>query len=568
MPTSIEREIVHDWTVCDNEPELNTGATEFGWICRRPIGDDYTLREMEFWSARYSTPFKLLDYIDDGTWTIRFITDWQELLEARTLELEAAENAYNTAVLSALDSFSVATTSGNISLNYDNAAVANYTMPPEAFLLEDVVEEELPADYRGYDLNEPFEYGPYWYVVMEEVPNRHYYEGQVWFSEREGYEFFLSTPQRPTLFGSNNGFRIIWADEDSEPEPEYDPHDYDDYAIDDGYSVENEDADEIGEVTPVINTNIGRTVPPVSFEQEFSGNGDAVARRLYAEGFAITPRVEGYHNSNGRYERTDDTNRFCYIETDSSCGYELIFDRISLNSRAQAEKVAAVQSILKEFKSDGTIALSAKCGFHVHVDVSDWGMKEIVSAYHLWNYLEDPIFRFASAFWGTHRDEEVGGGYSTPVPKGHTTRTMIGRTLSSRRDALNFSPILNAMGNCSCNASFYEDWANCTCNLRQPTLEFRVFNATLNQRKIRAYLAFCVAFVNIAKSAEFNPTDFPEMRWQGTFTKRGINELAWEDCCLERIRFILEKFPLTQAEKTDIQYCLRNSSLDTVMELL
>jgi hypothetical protein len=74
--------------------------------------------------------------------------------------------------------------------------------------------------------------------------------------------------------------------------------------------------------------------------------------------------------------------------------------------------------------------------------------------------------------------------------------------------------------------------------------------------------------VNIAKSAEFNPTDFPEMRWQGTFTKRGINELAWEDCTLERIRFILEKFPLTQAEKTDIQYCLRNSSLDTVMELL
>jgi hypothetical protein len=127
---------------------------------------------------------------------------------------------------------------------------------------------------------------------------------------------------------------------------------------------------------------------------------------------------------------------------------------------------------------------------------------------------------------------------------------------------------LNARGSCSCQASFYEDWANCTCDIRQPTLEFRVFNATLNQRKIRAYLAFCVAFVNMAKTADFDPISFPELRWRGTFATRGTTDQTWEEASLERIKFILEKFPLTQTEKTDIQYCFRNCSLAPVLELL
>jgi hypothetical protein len=362
------------------------------------------------------------------------------------------------------------------------------------------------------------------------------------------------------LFGSESAYSIEWI-----PEEQYEPE-YDEYNdIDDGYSIERESMDD-RELAPVIATNIGRNVPSVSFEQEFSGNGELVARKLYEEGFATSRHVESYHNSDGRY--SDHGSRFCYVETDSSCGYELIFDRMQLNRREEAEKISAVQTILKNLRNDGYINLSARCGFHVHVDVSDWGMKEIVSGYHLWNYLEDTIFRFASAFWHSHRDEEVGGGYSSPVPKGHTTRRDIGRTLSSRRDALNFSPILNARGNCGCSAALYEDWANCTCIVRQPTLEFRVFNATLNQRKIRAYLAFCVAFVNLAKSEVFEPANYPEFRWRGTNSRYGVEDVSWEDSSIERIKFILEKFPLTNAEKTDIKYCLNNSSLDVVMEVM
>ena len=406
----------------------------------------------------------------------------------------------------------------------------------------------------NYIPNEPFLRGEDWYVVMGGSGFYSYQVGQIWYSENNEREFRLGQTISYDVFGTENTFRIEWVDEE---------HDID---FNDGYSEEIEEID-VREIAPVIATNIGREVPSVSFEQEFSGNGDLVEKKLYLEGFATNRFAEAYHNSEGRFENPDN-NRFCYVETDSSCGYELIFDRMNLRNREEAEKISAVQTILRGLKNEGLIKLSARCGFHIHVDVSDWGMKEIVSAYHLWNYLEDPIFRFSSAFWNGHRDEEVGGDYSTPVPKGYLGRRDIGRNLSERRDALNFSPILRARGNCNCSANFYEDWANCTCNIRQPTLEFRVFNATLNQRKIKAYLAFCIAFVNKAKSFDFTPEVFPEMRWLGTYRTQSQNGKSWIENSVERINFIMNEFPLTGSEKSDVMYCLRNCSLEPVLEYL
>ncbi|MFI5405113.1 MAG: amidoligase family protein [Nitrososphaerales archaeon] len=541
LPSGTLYQSVNGYTIATEQPEMVVnGPGNTSWRIRRPVGDDWTyVSGQQFWSDRFAMPFKLLNYhIDSGYWDVEWIHNWNE-----SEIITASENSISVS---------------NSNFNYDFATFINETAIDE--------QPEFEAEYTNYELNEPFYYGGFVYVVMEENGFYVYGPGQVWLSQREACEYMLGNQAPCELFGSHSAFVCEWIE--PEPESEYDEeyNDHDSDEMNDGYSVEEEENMDHRATTPMIATNIGRTVPFISFEQEFSGNGSLVARKLYEMGYASSRGVEGYHNSDGRFN--SDSSRFCYVETDSSCGYELIFDRVELNRRGQAERISEVQSILRDLRNDGYINLSARCGFHVHVDVSDWGMKEIVSGYHLWNYLEDPIFRFASAFWGSHRDEEVGGGYSTPVPKGYTQRTVIGRTLSSRRDALNFSPILNARGNCSCSAALYEDWANCTCNVRQPTLEFRVFNATLNQRKIRAYLAFCVAFVNIAKTAEFEPANFPEMRWQGTFTKRGIDAKSWEECSAERLKFILKEFPLTGAEKIDIQYCLRNSSLDSVIELI
>lgn len=405
--------------------------------------------------------------------------------------------------------------------------------------------------YADWEFNEPFEYEDgRWYVVMQ--PRNGYlggsYErGNVWYSELNEEEFRLGAHVRDSFFGQENTFRITWVGNG---------------ARDDGYSVEITD-ESVTDISPAMFTNIGRRIPLVSFEQEFSGNGDRVATELYNLGIGNSRYSEGYHMAEGRRDR--DSDRFCFVETDSSCGYELIFQKVDLSDRDMADKISEAQRIMKKLRDEEQIRLSAACGFHVHVDVSNWGMREIVSAYHLWNYLEDTIFRFASAFWNLHREEEVGGGYSRAVPKGYEGRAQIGRALSERRDALNFSHILRERSNCGCGAGWYEDWENCTCNLAQPTLEFRVFNATINQRKIRAYLAFCVAFVNAVKDTEFTPVDYPEMLWRGTKRTEGED---WFDMSTERVKFILEKLPLTNDERSDIEYCFRNSSLSSVIEFI
>ncbi len=506
-----------------NEPVYNS----IGWFVIDPIPGYFCGQGFNFYSNLYGLNFRLENYnADVNSWSVSWPVRAEETPEIEEEELE---------------------------------------------------EEELEAEFTRYSLNRPFLYMNQWYVVMGIDEASDYFNsscvgnfpefrpGNFYFCDYHGQDFELGVQVRNNLFGSSTAFRCSWVEA---AEPDYDPWDTDEYHEDDsGYSEEREDNDVRG-IVPTLHTNIGRTIPPISFEQEFSGDGDKVARALYEEGFAIHPHAEAYHNSEGRYN--SDSRRMCYVETDSSCGYELIFDRINLRSREEAERVSQVQTILRRLKAEGTIRLNARCGFHAHVDVSDWGMKEIVSGYHGWNYLEDTAFRFASAFWESHRDEETGSTYSAPVPKGHFGRREIGRILSNRRDSLNFSPILSARGNCVCNATFYEDWENCTCDVRQPTLEFRVFNATLNPRKVRAYLAFCVAFVNKAKSFDFTPGDFPEMRWQGTHNKTpliiGNEEIDWLNASVERIKFIMNEFPLTNAEKDDILYCLKNSSLSEAAE--
>lgn len=358
----------------------------------------------------------------------------------------------------------------------------------------------------------------------------------------------------------------------------YDRFPEEEISLDDGYSIERDETD-TREFIPMLASNIGREIPLVSFEQELiSGPRDieSIAIRLHEAGYGYAPYVDSYHNSAARRDRDRGrTERFCYIETDSSCGYELIFDRVNLRDRTQAEKISEVQNILKDFKAEDKIRLSARCGFHVHVDISGWGMKEIESAYHLWNYIEDPVFRLASAFWDNHRDEEVGGGYSPPIPKGYSGKSNIGLNLQNYRGSLSFIPFLAARGHCRCGAFLFEDWANCTCNLPVPTLEFRVFNATMNQRKIKAYLAFCVGFVNAAKNKEFNPIEYTPMEFRGTnrfrevpvYNNSGvqINSISWEDAAKERLDFILQEFPLTNSERADILYCAKNSSLEFIV---
>ena len=186
-----------------------------------------------------------------------------------------------------------------------------------------------------------------------------------------------------------------------------------------------------------------------------------------------------------------------------------------------------------------------RCGLHIHVGLNRdrsaktgaFTMEQVSSLYHLWNYLEDTIFRLGSANWKGHRSQH-GNSYSPATAKGVRMESLV------------------SMGRCSLNIGNYLGYMRYggASSGNIPTVEFRVFNTSANQRKIRAYAALCQALVAFAADNAVTAENYPVFAWTQ-------NEEPDVLATKERLTFILDKLPLTNAERQDILYCAERSSL-------
>ena len=302
----------------------------------------------------------------------------------------------------------------------------------------------------------------------------------------------------------------------------------------------------------------------ISFEQEVGRGGELIADRMYAAGFSESPSIHGYHSSRV-------VGGFVHVEEDGSVDAEVIYNRMRLDSQDGALRFERALNVVREAIREGESKLDMRCGGHVHVDIGSsalgsdqrYGMADVESLYHLWNSLEDVIYRLASANWSRHRTEVASTNYAPRMDKHLATdgRARLGSRLDANRSVLNFSNYLAARASCRCGAFTFEDWASCVCELPKATVEFRVFNATANLRKVHAYTALCLALVEYAKRHTVTTETHPERGW--THGAPPNHETA-----REALRFILWELPLTHEERQDIRYCAENSSLRDVLREL
>lgn len=349
-----------------------------------------------------------------------------------------------------------------------------------------------------------------------------------------------------------------YHDEPDYPEPEdYGP---DNGPVDDSAQFEQITDDVASEARPVLAMLIpaldDRPARPVSMEQEIGGDAQQVVSAFHSEGFTSEQYMRGYHSGgNGEW---------LYVEEDGSVDGEIIYSRLRLDNPRTARKLEDALGIVQTLISEDEIGLDSRCGFHIHVGLSHsegvpcYSMESVVSLYHLWNYVEDVVFRLASANWRHHRTEGQDCNYSPPTPKRLAGAVSVGRGMARERGALNLSNFLAARGYCSCGAFDFGDWSACTCALEKATVEFRVFNATANKRKIRAYVALCLALVAYAERNTCTAESFPVDAWRGTASLNA-------DAAYERLHFILRQLPLTEQEREDIRYCAERSSLKDVV---
>jgi hypothetical protein len=359
------------------------------------------------------------------------------------------------------------------------------------------------------------------------------------------------------------------------PEESYDYNEDDDYRDPDYYEDEDEDIEpeyRYSEDVEVYSEDApprmtlpeleGRRARMVSVEQEVIRGGRWCAATLYDAGLA-SPERHGYS--------TQSSNYFAFVKSDGSVDSEVVYGRMRLDDHAVSAKFQQGLEIVRSGIAEGNVALSERCGLHIHVDIHKWTMRQLTSLYHLWNYLEQPIFRIASAHWkGGHRSL-MGNNYSPEMIKGHNSNHGIGSALRSVRGALNLQNFMESRHNCGCGSTTFGVWDECTCDpfdLGKTTAEFRVFNTTANLKKMHAYTALCLALVGYAETHSCTPEDFPTFSWnsgRGDVDKIQ-NAAQFSEEMMNRLHFIMTDLPFTDEEREEIYYCIRHSSIPDKVE--
>lgn len=345
-------------------------------------------------------------------------------------------------------------------------------------------------------------------------------------------------------------------------------NDPDRYASDEPVPSSEPEAAEVTDDDPDVpmNSLLFRSLPNrpmrmVSFEQEIGLGGNYIAEQLHEQGFPATPdHMVEYHAS--RTHRARGLRPFVTVEEDTSVAAELVWSMMDLDTPKHAEQLQAGLEIIRTAIRKNRVRLDMRCGGHIHVDVPDYVPINAARLYYLGCYLEDTVFRLASANWKCHRTEIARENYSPPVRKGAVA---VGDALifaGMDRSWMNFQHLMNARSgrSCGCGASQYGLWDECSCPVQQCTVEFRVFNTTANPIKLRAYIALCIGMVQYARDHEVTPDKFPEFSWRGSAPELQVGK------SIERLDFIMSQLPMEDADRKAIMYCVRQSSLKPCLE--
>jgi hypothetical protein len=293
-----------------------------------------------------------------------------------------------------------------------------------------------------------------------------------------------------------------------------------------------------------------------------SHNANELARDLYNSNLSAYDAMGGYH--------TGLRGGFAHVERDGSVDWEMVVGPINMADRRDVQKLNKAVRLARGYVKDERYKLDLRCGCHIHVSAERVSLGGAFNLGVLWNYSEDAIFRLAAAKWPGHRAIRS-DNYTRPLPKNFSGKVPFAREVENNRYyALSFENYFRQMLNsCSCGAVRYDSWSDCTCNLGKCTFEFRVFNSTVNARKLHAYLALTQALV--AKALSLPEIEAPNEHFpaHGFVAKKfkdmseAEQELSVEEW-KERLTWMFTELPMTPDEKQSLRYCVVNSELVNV----
>lgn len=179
-------------------------------------------------------------------------------------------------------------------------------------------------------------------------------------------------------------------------------------------------------------------------------------------------------------------------------GFEVVSPPLDFNDEAQRGQVDTVVRVLQGL---GCRTIK-EGGIHVHIGASDLDAKQIAAVCRfIWIY-EDVLYRIASSGWERIRPEALSeGAYAKPLDQ---------KILQDMLKVKEFSDLARAWtGERTWSGSEGDRYQAINLNSYwiRGTIEFRLFNTSLNPDRVQAYIALSMAMVRDARSGHVRYTN-------------------------------------------------------------
>lgn len=184
------------------------------------------------------------------------------------------------------------------------------------------------------------------------------------------------------------------------------------------------------------------------------------------------------------------------IKSDGSVsGGEMVSPVLEIdNPEHRAQVTRAIEAI----KAVGAYT-DPSAGIHVHIDGSGMTAEQVAAVARIFTKFEDCIYRVASSGWETIR--AGASTYAGPLPFDRAQKIARAKT----EDAVARGYYNDSGSNLAYRMRSHGDTSRyCGLNLHswfyRKTIEFRVFNSSLNPERVQGYIGMCMAMVQDARN--------------------------------------------------------------------
>lgn len=229
-------------------------------------------------------------------------------------------------------------------------------------------------------------------------------------------------------------------------------------------------------------------------EIEFSGDLDAAIDAIRAAGIAVLDRRRQHFGN-------DAVAWMMKYDASVQRGGELVSPPLDFDDPAQREQVTlAVQAL-----QDAGCRPDPSAGIHVHIEAKNpdgtpLDGKQLAAIARFFYKFEDAIYRIASSGWATIRPGAT--TFAKPIPAETAQRIMKVRTVDELQRVWDgyLHNGRRVPGSRFANHLDRYHAVNYRAYFDKGTIEFRVFNSSVNPKRVQTYIALCMAIVDDARN--------------------------------------------------------------------